>query len=68
MWVSAIDVQKAFGSIQHDATWRSLTEHSISDQYICLLKKLYADQRATVLTDWTLTYSGFAVEESKVIF
>ena len=47
MWVAAIDFQKAFDSIQHDAIWRSLS----SEQYICLLQKLYADQRATVLTD-----------------
>ena len=30
-----------------------LSDTFLSDeQYICLLKKLYADQRATVLTDW----------------
>ena len=52
MWVVAIVFQKAFDSIQHDAMWRSLRHFSISEQYICLLKKLYADQRATVLTDW----------------
>ena len=46
MWV-----QKAFDSIQHDAIRRSLRNHYISEQYICLLKKLYADQRATVWTD-----------------
>ena len=31
--------------------WRSLRNHSISEQYSCLLKKLYADQHATVLAD-----------------
>ena len=51
MWVAAIDFQKAFDSIQHDAIWRSLRNHSVSEQYICLLKKLHADLRATVLTD-----------------
>ena len=51
MCVAAIDFQKAFDSIQRDAIWSSLRNHSISEQYICLLKKLYADQRATVLTD-----------------
>ena len=29
----------------------STRDHSVSEQYICLLKKLYSDQRATVLTD-----------------
>ena len=40
-----------FDSTQHGAIWRSLRNHSVSEQYICLLKKLYADKRATVLTD-----------------
>ena len=48
--MAAIDFQKAFDSIQHDAIWRPLRHHSISEQYICLLKKLYADQRATLST------------------
>ena len=39
MWVAAIDFQKTFDSIQHDAIWRYLRNHSISEQYICLLKK-----------------------------
>ena len=51
MWVAAIDFQKPFDSIQHDAIRKSLRNHSTSEQYICLLKKLYADQRATVWTD-----------------
>ena len=49
MRVAAIDFKKAFES--HDAMWRSLRNHSISEQYTCLLKKLYADQCATLLTD-----------------
>ena len=51
MWVAVIDVQKAFDSTQHGAMWRPFRNHSISEQYICLLKKSHADQRATVLTD-----------------
>ena len=51
MWVAAIDFQKPFDSIRHNAIWRSLRNHSISEHYICRLKKLYADQRATVWTD-----------------
>ena len=51
MWVAAVDFQKAFESIRHDAIWRSLRNHSIREQYICLLKKLYAGQHGTVLTD-----------------
>ena len=39
MWVAAIDVKKAFDSIQHEDIWNSLRKYSISEQYICLLKK-----------------------------
>ena len=51
MWVAAIDFKKAFDSFQHEAIRNSLRKHSISEQYNCLPKKLYTDQRATVLTD-----------------
>ena len=47
----AIDFNKAFDSFQHEATWNSLRNHSISEQYICFLTKQNTDQRATVLTD-----------------
>ena len=33
MWVAAIDFKKAFDSIQHDAIWRSLRNHSVSEQF-----------------------------------
>ena len=48
---AAFDLTKAFDSIEHEAIWRSVRIHSVSEQYIRLLKKLYTDQRATVLTD-----------------
>ena len=51
MWVAGTDLQKASDSLQHDAFWRSLRNHSICEHYICLLKTLCADQRATFLTD-----------------
>ena len=38
MWVAAIDFKKAFDSLQHEAIWRSLRNHSFSEQYTCLLK------------------------------
>ena len=37
MWVAAIDFKKAFDS-QHAAIWRCLRNHSVSEQYICVLK------------------------------
>ena len=39
MWVAAIDIKKAFDSMQHRAAiWRSLRNHSITEQYIFLMK------------------------------
>ena len=69
MWVAAIDFQKAFDSTQHDAIWSSsLRNHSISEQYLCLLRKLYVGQRATVVTDVESGEFGIARGTSKVIF
>ena len=51
MWVAAIDFQKASDSMQHGVIWSFLRNCSISEYYTCLFQKLYADQRATVLTD-----------------
>ena len=50
MWVAAIDFKEAFDWTQHEAIWRSLRNHSDSEQYICFLKKFFTDHRATALT------------------
>ena len=50
MFVAAIGFKLAFDSIQHEAIWRSPRNHSLSEQYVCFLEKLFTDQRATVLT------------------
>ena len=41
---------KAFGSITHKSIWSALKSCGIEQHYISLLKKLYRDQKATVLT------------------
>ena len=51
MWVAAIDFKKAIDFRQHEAIWRSLGRHSISEQCNWFLKNLLTDQRATVLPD-----------------
>ena len=51
MCVATIDFAKVFDTIQHGAMWRSLGKQSISEQYICLVKKPHVDQCASVLTD-----------------
>ena len=40
-----------FDSTHHAAIWRSLRHHSVSEQYICLLKDCSLINAATVLTD-----------------
>ena len=52
-----IDYAKAFDCVDHNKLWKILKEMGIPDQLICLLRKLYAGQEATVrtghgTTDW----------------
>ena len=46
-----MDFTKAFNSITHKSIWDALKSFIIEHGYIRLLKKLYRDQKATVLTD-----------------
>ena len=52
-----IDYAKAFECADHNELWKFLQEMGISDNLICLLRKLYAGREATVKTglgiaDW----------------
>ena len=52
-----IDYAKAFDCVDHNTLWKILKEIGIPEHLICLLRKLYADQEATVrtghgTTDW----------------
>ena len=51
MWIATIDFTKAFDSITHKSIWNAFKSCGIEHDYISLLKKLYRDQKATVLTD-----------------
>ena len=51
MWTVTSDFMKAFDSITHKSIWNALKSCGIEHDYISLLKKLYRDQRATVVTD-----------------
>ena len=51
MWAATIDFMKAFDSITHNSIWDALKSCGIEHDYIHFLKKLYRDQKATVLTD-----------------
>ena len=45
-----IDYGKAFDCVDHNKLWKILQEMGIPDHLTCLLRKLYADQEATVRT------------------
>ena len=52
-----IDYANAFDCVDHNKLWKILKEMGIPDHLTCLLRKLYADQEATVrtghgTTDW----------------
>ena len=51
-----IDHAKTFDSVDHNKLWKILKEMGIQDHLTCLLRNLYAGQKATVRTrhgtDW----------------
>ena len=51
MWTATIDFMKAFDSITHNSIWDALKSCGIEHHYIHFLRKLYTNQKATVLTD-----------------
>ena len=51
MWTATIDFTKAFDSITHKSIWKLLKSCGIEHDYISLLKEIYRDQKASVLTD-----------------
>ena len=52
-----VDYAKTFGSVDHNKLWKVLQEMGIPDHLTCLLRNLYAGQKAAVRTghgamDW----------------
>ena len=45
-----IDYAKAFDCVDHNKLWKILKEMGIADHLTCLLRNLYAGQKATVRT------------------
>ena len=43
------DYAKAFHCVDHNKLWKTLKEVGIPDHLTCLLRNLYADQKATEL-------------------
>ena len=51
MWIAIVDFARAFDTIKHKASWTALAHFGVESHYICVLQRLHADQKATVLTD-----------------
>ena len=45
------ELSQAFDSMSHNSRWKPLEHCGIEPQYFSLLKRLYAEQKAAVLTD-----------------
>ena len=50
-WVASLDFMKAFDSITHKSIWDVLESCGIEQRYMNLLKKLYRNPKAKVMTD-----------------
>ena len=51
MWVATIDFMKAFDTITHNSIWNALKSCGIEFEYIDILKRLYKNQKSSVMTD-----------------
>ena len=63
-----IDCAKAFGCVEHNKLWIILKEMGIPDHLTCLLRNLYAGQKAAVKTGHgTMTVSKLGKEYIKAV-
>ena len=51
MWTATVDFMKAFDSISHNSIWEALLSCNVDHGYVCLMKNIYKDQKASVQTD-----------------
>ena len=51
VWIAAVDFMRAFDSIEHHSIWQALREQNVPEGYVALLRRLYAGQTGTVVTD-----------------
>ena len=54
-FISALLTAKDFDCVDHNQLWKILKEMGIPDHLTCLLRNLYAGQRATVRTGHGIT-------------
>ena len=63
-----IDYAKAFDHVDHNKPWKILKEMGLPDHLTCLLRNLYAGQKATEHCVEQLTSSGLRKEYSKSVY
>ena len=51
MWTATVDFTKAFDSISHKSNWEAPKSCNVDHEYVCLLRKICRDQKASVHTD-----------------
>ena len=57
IYICFIDCVKTFDSVDHSKLWKILQEMGIQDHLTCLVRNLYAGQKATVRTrHWTMDW------------
>ena len=61
-----IDYAKAFDCVDHNKLWKILQKMRISDDFICLLRNLYAGQETTVRTRQEGQRTGFKLGKAYV--
>ena len=63
-----IDYAKAFDCVDHNKLWKILKEMGIPDHLICLLRNLYAGEKATVSNMKQQTGSKYGKEYVKAAY
>ncbi|KAJ0181257.1 hypothetical protein K1T71_003342 [Dendrolimus kikuchii] len=48
IYISFIDYNKAFDSLEHDTIWKALKDQGIHSKYINILRKIYANSTAEI--------------------
>ena len=68
IYLSFIDYAKVFDCVNHNKPWKIIQEMGISNHLTCLLRNLYADQKATELDLEQQTGSKSGKEYVKAVY
>ena len=63
-----IDYAKAYDCVDRNKLWKKSSKDGIQDHLICLLRNLYAGQKATVTTGHGTTISKLGKEHIKAVY